>query len=101
VDSETFLTKQENMLPAFPKAEKILGEEWNKRMLAAKDKIFPLHIHPPVHAIIEGKTSDFERDDRQVKPFKLKPHSISVQYSIADGKGLSLEVFDSKAKEAG
>ncbi len=89
------------MLPAFPKAQKILDEEWNKRMLAAKSKVFPTHIHPPVLAIIEGKTSDFQREDRQVKPLKMKLHSITAQHSVADGKGMSLAVFDEKAKEVG
>jgi len=89
------------MLPALPKAQKILDNEWNKRMFAAKDKVFPTHIHPPVLAIIEGKTSDFQREDRQVKPLEMKLHSVTAQHSIADGKGMSLEVFDAKAKEVG
>lgn len=70
-------------------------------MFAAKAKVFPTHIHPPVHPIIEGKTSDFQREDRQVKPLEMKHHSITVQHSIADGKGMSLETFDAKAKEVG
>lgn len=89
------------MLPAFPKAQKILDDEWNKRMFAAKNKTFPAHIHPPVLAIIEGKTSDFQREDRQVKPLEMKLHRVTAQHSVADGKGMSLSVFDSKAKEVG
>jgi hypothetical protein len=34
------------MLPALPKAQKILDNEWNKRMFAAKDKVFPTHTTP-------------------------------------------------------
>ncbi|MEI2726118.1 MAG: hypothetical protein V9H26_22170 [Verrucomicrobiota bacterium] len=89
------------MLPALPKAQKILDNEWNKRMFAAKDKVFPTHIHPPVLAIIEGKTGDFQREDRQVKPLEMKLHRVTAQHSVADGKGMSLSVFDSKAKEVG
>jgi hypothetical protein len=89
------------MLPAFPKAQKILDDEWNKRMFAAKNKVFPTHIHPPVLAIIEGKTTDFQREDRQVKPLEMKLHRVTAQPSVADGKGMSLNVFDSKAKEVG
>ena len=88
-------------MPAFPKAQKILDDEWNKRMFAAKNKTFPTHIHPPVLAIIEGKTSDFQREDRQVKRLEMKLHRVTAEHSVADGKGMSLSIFDSKAKEVG
>jgi len=89
------------MLPTFPKAQKILDEAWKKRMFAAKNEVFPLHIHPPVEPIIEGKDGDFQREDGQVKPLKIERHQVTTQYQFKDGKGMSLEDFYGKAKEVG
>ena len=75
------------MLPAFPKAQKILDDEWYKRMFTAKNKVFPTHIHPPVLAIIDGKTSDFQREDRQVKPLEsLNVKTCSGQVKFSGGQ---------------
>jgi hypothetical protein len=89
------------MLPAFPKAQKILDETWNERMFFWKNRVFPLHLHPPVYPIIEGKTSDFQREDRKVKPLKMKKHSVKTSHKIEDGKGMTLQIFEEKAKEVG
>ena len=89
------------MLPTFPISQNILDEEWKKRMLAAMAKVFPHHFHPPVLPIIEGKNADFQREDRQVRPLKMELHQVTVQHSIKDGKGMSLDVFNAKAIEAG
>ena len=43
------------MLPTFPKAQKELDEAFHKQMLEWKNKTFPLHLHPPIHHIVEGK----------------------------------------------
>jgi len=89
------------MLPAFPKSQKILDEVWNNQMFDCKNAVFPLHRHPPVHHIIEGKKSDFQREDRKVKSFKMKRQSVTSSHSIADGKGMTLQTFNEKAKEVG
>jgi hypothetical protein len=89
------------MLPTFPKAQKILDEAWNKRMFAVKNEVFPLHMHPPVQPIVEGKDGDFQRDDGQVKPLKIERHQVTTQYQFKDGKGMSLDDFYGKAKEVG
>jgi hypothetical protein len=89
------------MLPSFPKAQKILDEQRNKRMFAAKAKIFPQHIHPPVQPIVEGKRTDFQREDRKIKPLKIKRHQVTTQIDTSDGKGLTLELFNQKASELG
>ena len=89
------------MLPTFPKTQKILDKAWNKEMYEAKDKIFPLEIHPPVHPINEGKQADFQRDDGQVKPFEMKLHQTQLSRSIEHGKGMTLDEFHATAKECG
>ncbi|SRR6266496_4979947 len=89
------------MLPSFPKSQRILDDEWNKRMLATKYKIFPLELHPPVLQIIEGKNSDFQREDRTVKRLNIERHEVTVKLNTEDGKGMTLELFYKKAKEAG
>src|SRR5438309_2224697 len=89
------------MLPSFPKAQTLLNDEWNKRMFAAKSKVFPHHIHHPVLPIVEGKSSDFQREDRQVRPLRMEKHEVTVRHSIKDGKGMTLAMFYDKAKEAG
>ncbi|MDD5140022.1 MAG: hypothetical protein PHY43_07170 [Verrucomicrobiales bacterium] len=89
------------MLPSFPKAQKILDEQRNKQMFAAKAKIFPHHIHPPVQPIIEGKQTDFQREDRKIKPLKIEPHRFTISIDTSSGKGLTLEVFNQKATELG
>lgn len=70
-------------------------------MFAAKDKVFPHHMHPPVQQIIEGKSSDFQREDRQIRPLEMKHHKVTAQIDTSSGKGLTLEIFDQKAKEVG
>ena len=70
-------------------------------MFAAKAKIFPAHVHPPVHPIIEGKDSDFQREGGQVKPLKIERHQVTAQHSIKDGKGMTLTAFNEKAIEVG
>src|ERR1051326_5173467 len=89
------------MLPSFPKSQRASNDEWNKHMFAAKNRVFPLQIHPPVLQIIEGKKSDFQREDRKVEPLKMKRHQVTVRHSIKDGKGMSLLAFYEKAREAG
>ena len=89
------------MLPSFPKAQTILDEEWTKRMFAAKARTFPHHVHPAVLPIVEGKSADFQRDDREVRPLKMKLHRVTARHKFQDGKGLTLESFDRKAKEVG
>lgn len=70
-------------------------------MFAAKNKIFPLEIHPPVLHIVEGKSSDYQREDRKVETLNIQRHEVTVQYSFKDGKGLDLKRFYEKAEEAG
>ena len=70
-------------------------------MFAVKNKVFPLEIHPPVLQIVEGKTSDFQREDRAVKPLHISQHQVTVQHQIKDQKGMTIEMFYEKAKEAG
>jgi hypothetical protein len=89
------------MLPTFPKSQKILSDEWNNRMFAAKAKIFPNHLHPAVLPIVEGKQADFERDDGKIKPLNMKRHSVSVRHQIKEGRGMTLDQFRKKADEAG
>src|SRR6266478_693077 len=89
------------MLPSFPKSQKILDEEWQIRMFAAKAEVFPTAFHPPVHHIIEGRQTDFQREDRQVRPLEMKKHSFTTSHDIKDGKGMTLEIFELKAKELG
>jgi len=89
------------MLPTFPIAQKILDEEWTKRMFAAKAKTFPHHVHPAVLPIVEGKSADFQRDDREVRPLKMTLHQVTARHEFRDLKGLTLDMFDRKAKELG
>lgn len=89
------------MLPTFPTAQEILNEAWNKRMFAAKNEVFPHHMHPPVQQIHEGKSSDFQREDRQIRPLEMKLHSVTTQINTSSGQGLTLEVFNQKAQELG
>ena len=89
------------MLPGFPESQKILNEAWSKHMFAVKNKIFPLEIHPPVLQIVEGKTTDFQREDRTVKPLHISRHQVRVQHHIEEQKGMTIETFLEKAKEAG
>jgi len=70
-------------------------------MFAAKAKVFPLHLHPQALQIVEGKRSDFQRDDGMIKPINIKRHSVTVQHQIKDGRGMTLEDFRKKAEEAG
>ena len=89
------------MLPTFPTAQKILNAAYFKRILAEKAKVFPHDVHPPVRPIIEGKNSDFQREDRKVKPLEPKLHSVQATFDTKDGKGMTREVFESKARELG
>jgi hypothetical protein len=89
------------MLPTFPKAQKELDEAFNKQMLEWKNKAFPLHLHPPIHHIVEGKKNDFQREDRQVRPMNIETHSVQATFSIESGKGMTLDIFNEKAKEVG
>jgi hypothetical protein len=93
--------EKSNMLPSFPKAQKILDDVWHKQMFAAKAAVFPHEIHPPVLPIAECKQADFQREDRQVKPLKMKQHQLTVRHEIKEGKGLSLKELNEKAKELG
>lgn len=70
-------------------------------MFAKKNNTFPLELHPQVLRIVEGKDTDFERDDGKIKSFKMKLHSVSVQHQIANDRGMTLEEFRKKADEAG
>jgi hypothetical protein len=90
-----------NMLPTLSKAQKILDKAWQKRLFEAKAHVFPHHLHPPVLPIVEGKSADFQREDRLVKPLKMKKRQITVRYKIHEGKGMTLRAFDEKAKEMG
>lgn len=70
-------------------------------MFSTKAKVFPTHIHPPVLPIIEGKESNFQRDDGQIKPLKMEHRNVTSQHSIKDGKGMTLPEFNQKANEVG
>lgn len=70
-------------------------------MFAAKAEIVPLAVHPAVHPILEAKRSSFQRDDGLIKDFGVKKQVVKSSYSVADGKGMSLESFDATAKEMG
>ena len=89
------------MLPVFPSAQKILDGAFGKRIFAAKAQVFPHEVHPPVRPIIEGKRSDFQREDRQVKPLDVKRHQVKATFKTEDGKGMTREAFESKARELG
>jgi hypothetical protein len=89
------------MLPTFPKAQKELDAAFHKEMLECKEKLFPLHFQPPIHHIVEGKTSDFQREDRQVKQMKMQKHSFEASFHAENGKGMTLATFHEKAKEIG
>jgi hypothetical protein len=89
------------MLPTFPKAQKELDEAFNKQMFDWIHKVLPLHLHPPIHHIIEGKNSDFQREDRQIKPLKMERHSVEAKFSLETGKGMTLAILNEKAKEVG
>jgi hypothetical protein len=79
------------MLPSFPKSQKIVDGAWQKRMFAAKAEVFPHDNHPPVLPIIEGKSADFQREDRQVKPLRMKKRQITIRHKITEGKGMALD----------
>lgn len=89
------------MLPSFQKAQKLLNEQWLEKVLAAKAVAFPLALQPPVFSIAEGKRSDLQREDRKIEKFEMQRHSVTVTHSVEDGKGLTLEAFETKAREAG
>lgn len=89
------------MLPIFPKAQQILDDEWSKRMFAARTEVFPAAYHPPVRPIVEARSSDYQRDDGKINPLQLKRKTVSSQVDVSHGRGLTLELFDAKAKELG
>jgi len=89
------------MLPRFPNAQKTIDDAWFKRIWAATHESFPLDIHPPVKPIIEGKRSDFQREDRQIRPLKIEKHQAKTHLDTSDGKGATLEVLFQKAGELG
>ncbi len=89
------------MLPTFPKAQKVLDDAWRAQMWSARDKAFPQPFQPPVHPIIEGKKSDFQQEDRTIKPLKMKHHQISTTHNIKDDRGMTLGDFTKTAKEIG
>src|SRR6266496_4380051 len=89
------------MLPAFPKAQKILDDSFHRRMFAAKAEVLPHAIHPPVLPIVEGKNSDYQREDRKVRSLKIERHEATASFEHKDGKGMSLEIFEKKARELG
>ena len=70
-------------------------------MFATKSKVFPLAVHPQVLPITEGKRSDFQREDGQLRPLTVEQHQVTVQHPVKDGKGMSLDSFFQMAKEAG
>jgi len=70
-------------------------------MFAAQNQTFPPSLHPPVLPIIEGKRSDFQREDRTVKPLNIKKHEVTVHHTFKEGKGMTIEEFYEKAREAG
>lgn len=89
------------MLPTFPKSDKILNDEWHKQMFAAKDETFPLHMHPPVLHMVEGKTSDFQREDRKIEPTTMNHLQVQVEHKVEDDKGMTLEAYFAMAAKAG
>ena len=89
------------MLPAFPASQKILTDAFMKRVLAARAQIIPPAIQPPVREIVEGKRSDFQREDRQIKPLDMKFQHVDATFDTTGGKGMTLEVFEGKAREIG
>jgi len=90
-----------SMLPTFPESKTILKREWEKRFFAAKTKIFPVEIHPPVMELTEGKKSDYQTDERRIRPLKVKSHSVTARHSIKDGMGMTITEFDATAVDAG
>ena len=72
-----------------------------KRMLSAKAEVFPEAVHPPVRPITEGKKSDFQREDREIRPLDPKLQKVSATFDTKEGKGMTLEIFEAKAKELG
>src|SRR6266851_3859443 len=70
-------------------------------MFSAKARVFPAHIHPPVLPIVEGRESDFQREDGQVRPLKIEHHEVTSQHGIKEEKGMTLAVFNEKARETG
>ena len=89
------------MLPSLPKSQKLVDEAFHKRMFAARSKVIPHAVHPPSRKIVEGKTTDYQCEDRQVKPLEMKLHQVKVEVDISDGKGMSLEELHAKADEIG
>jgi len=89
------------MLPTFPNAQKVLDDAFHKRMFAAKAEVFPHAIHPRVLQIMEGKKSNYQREDGKVQPLKVKRHKVTASFQHKEGKGMSLETFDEKAREVG
>lgn len=89
------------MLPSFPIAQKILNAAFEKRVFSARARAIPREIHPPVRQIREGRRSDFQREDRKIKPLDVKEHIVRTAFEAMDGKGMTREAFDAKASELG
>ena len=89
------------MLPRFPKAQKLSDDKWQKAMFVAMHEVLPLEIHPPVHPIVEGKSSDFQREDRQIRPLTMKKHQAIAHFDTSSGRGATMESLTEKARELG
>lgn len=70
-------------------------------MWAAKAAALPPSVHPAIYAIVEGKVSDFERDDGQIRRTAMKRRQVQSSSKIEDDKGLSSEAFMKSAQEMG
>ena len=89
------------MLPRLPKSQKLIDEVFHKRMFAARNKVIPHAVHPPHRKIVEGKTTDYQREDREVKPLEMKLHRVELTVDISGGKGTTLDELYAKAHNVG
>lgn len=48
-----------------------------------------------------GSTATFSGKDRKVKPLNVKRQQVTTTFDAKDGKGMTREVFESKARETG
>ena len=72
-----------------------------ERVVAARTQVFPQAVQPSTRTIIEGKHSDYQREDRQVKSLDIKLHQVTATFDTKDEKGMTAEVFEEKAREIG
>lgn len=64
-------------------------------------RVFPLDVHPPVQPIIEGKRTDFQREDRQIRELRIQKHQAVTRFDTGSGKGATIEKMFQIADELG